>query len=357
MSDIYGIAKSGLKAYKEGLATTGQNIANVGNAAYARREAPVSEVTSGKDILQVSNTAGFGVRVDGITRAFDQFIETQLQSASSGFSFSTAQATVLNQLETVVRPAEGSVSQKIQELFSSLNSVAQDPSDLASRQVAANASMALVNSITTVANGISDLRTFVSQDLESNVGQVNNVLDQLANIQNQLLGISSSNRGPNELLDKRDALLKDLSELMDIDVEYKESKRQKDSIYWIDNVYMVKGIGIVISGTLKTGEIKINSQEVDDFTKSATLSAYLLAPLTKTQMQDKVNLNISVVGGGKSGQVGAIVHGLTRALVKYQNDLLPTLKREGFVTRDDRKVERKKVGLRKARKATQFSKR
>ena len=106
-----------------------------------------------------------------------------------------------------------------------------------------------------------------------------------------------------------------------------------------------------------TGEIKINSQGVDEFTKSATLSANLLAPLAKTQMQDKVNLNISVVGGGKSGQVGAIVHGLTRALVKYQNDLLPILKREGFLTRDDRKVERKKVGLRKARKATQFSKR
>jgi small subunit ribosomal protein S9 len=104
-----------------------------------------------------------------------------------------------------------------------------------------------------------------------------------------------------------------------------------------------------------TGEIKINSQGVDEFTKSATLTANLLAPLAKTQMQ--VNLNISVVGGGKSGQVGAIVHGLTRALVKYQNDLLPTLKREGFLTRDDRKVERKKVGLRKARKATQFSKR
>ena len=160
MSDIFGIAKSGLQAYKEGLATTGQNIANVGNEDYARREAPVSEVTSSKDVLQVSNTAGFGVRVDGITRAFDQFIDTQLQSAASSFSFSTSQAVVLNQLETVVRPAEGSVSQKIQELFSSLNSVAQDPSDLASRHVAADASKALVNSITTVANGISDLRTF-----------------------------------------------------------------------------------------------------------------------------------------------------------------------------------------------------
>ena len=223
MSDIYGIAKSGLQAYKEGLATTGQNIANVGNEAYSRREASISEVKSSTDVLQVSNTAGFGVKVDGITRAFDQFIDTQLQSAASGFSFSTSQALVLNQLETVVRPAEGSVSQKIQELFSSLNSVAQDPSDLASRHVAADASKALVNSITTVANGIADLRTFVGQDIESNIGQANDVLTQLASIQNQLLGISSSNRGPNELLDKRDALLNDLSELIDITVDYKSN--------------------------------------------------------------------------------------------------------------------------------------
>ena len=223
MSDIYGIAKSGLQAYKEGLATTGQNIANVGNEAYSRREASISEVKSSTDVLQVSNTAGFGVKVDGITRAFDQFIDTQLQSAASGFSFSTSQAMVLNQLETVVRPAEGSVSQKTQELFSSLNSVAQDPSDLASRHVAADASKALVNSITTVANGIADLRTFVGQVIESNIGQANDVLAQLASIQNQLLGISSSNRGPNELLDKRDALLNDLSELIDITVDYKSN--------------------------------------------------------------------------------------------------------------------------------------
>ena len=74
-------------------------------------------------------------------------------------------------------------------------------------------------------------------------------------------------------------------------------------------------------------------------------------------MEKKVDLKISVSGGGPSGQIGAIVHGLSRALVKYQNDLLPILRREGFITRDDRKVERKKVGLRKARKATQFSKR
>ena len=106
-----------------------------------------------------------------------------------------------------------------------------------------------------------------------------------------------------------------------------------------------------------TGEITINSKNLDDFVSSETLKSFVLAPLEKTKMEKKVDLKISVCGGGPSGQVGAIVHGVSRALIKYQNDLLPILRREGFVTRDDRKVERKKVGLRKARKATQYSKR
>ena len=106
-----------------------------------------------------------------------------------------------------------------------------------------------------------------------------------------------------------------------------------------------------------TGVIKINSREIDDFITSKTLKSYLISPLEKSQLLQKVDLKIIVSGGDQSGQVGAIVHGLTRALVRYQGDLLPVLRREGFVTRDARKVERKKVGLRKARKATQFSKR
>ena len=106
-----------------------------------------------------------------------------------------------------------------------------------------------------------------------------------------------------------------------------------------------------------TGIIKINSRELDDFIKSKSLKSYMLSPLEKSQLLQKVDLKITVGGGGQTGQVGAIVHGLTRALVRYQSDLLPILRREGFMTRDARKVERKKVGLRKARKATQFSKR
>ncbi len=106
-----------------------------------------------------------------------------------------------------------------------------------------------------------------------------------------------------------------------------------------------------------TGVIKINAREVDDFIKSKSLKSLMLSPLEKSQLIQKVDLKITVSGGGQAGQVGAILHGLTRALVKYQSDLLPIMRREGFMTRDARKVERKKVGLRKARKATQFSKR
>ena len=106
-----------------------------------------------------------------------------------------------------------------------------------------------------------------------------------------------------------------------------------------------------------TGQITINSRDIDNFIQSKSLKSYLMAPLEKSQLENKVDLKINVAGGGPSGQVGAIVHGVTRALIKYQSDLLPILRREGFVTRVARIVVRKKVGLRKARKATQFSKR
>jgi small subunit ribosomal protein S9 len=80
-------------------------------------------------------------------------------------------------------------------------------------------------------------------------------------------------------------------------------------------------------------------------------------PLELVEMVDKFDINVSVRGGGSFGQAGAIRHGITRALMDYDEELKPTLRKAGFVTRDAREVERKKVGLRKARKKPQFSKR
>ena len=105
------------------------------------------------------------------------------------------------------------------------------------------------------------------------------------------------------------------------------------------------------------GDILINNRPLDRFFGRETAQMIVRQPLELTQLSEKFNVKVTVKGGGTTGQAGAIRHGLTRALMKYDESLRPPLRKAGFVTRDSREVERKKVGLRKARRATQFSKR
>jgi small subunit ribosomal protein S9 len=106
-----------------------------------------------------------------------------------------------------------------------------------------------------------------------------------------------------------------------------------------------------------SGEIVVNGRPLDVFFGRQTARMIVRQPLELVNMNDKLDFNISVSGGGMSGQAGAIRHGITRALMEYDGGLRPALRKAGFVTRDAREVERKKVGLRKARRAVQFSKR
>lgn len=105
------------------------------------------------------------------------------------------------------------------------------------------------------------------------------------------------------------------------------------------------------------GEIKVNDRPLDTFFGRQTARMIVRQPLELINLADKFDITVTVRGGGTTGQAGAIRHGLTRALMKYDESLRPTLRKAGFVTRDAREVERKKVGLRKARRATQYSKR
>jgi small subunit ribosomal protein S9 len=105
------------------------------------------------------------------------------------------------------------------------------------------------------------------------------------------------------------------------------------------------------------GEILVNDQPLDSYFGRETSRMVVRQPLELTENLEKFDLNVSVKGGGDSGQAGAIRHGITRALMAYDEGMRPDLRKAGFVTRDARAVERKKVGLHKARKATQYSKR
>ena len=112
-------------------------------------------------------------------------------------------------------------------------------------------------------------------------------------------------------------------------------------------VFMTKG----------SGQVVINDRPIDEFFSRETSRMIVRQPLELLEMTDKFDLKVTVKGGGISGQAGAIRLGLTRALMLYDEELRRPLRKAGYVTRDAREVERKKVGLHKARKASQYSKR
>ena len=126
--------------------------------------------------------------------------------------------------------------------------------------------------------------------------------------------------------------------------KYYGTGRRKSSVA---RVYLVPG----------TGKITINKKDMDEYFGLETLKIIVRQPLEATNMADKFDVIVNVKGGGFTGQAGAIRHGIARALNKYDLDLRPTLKKAGYLTRDPRMKERKKYGLKKARRAPQFSKR
>ena len=120
--------------------------------------------------------------------------------------------------------------------------------------------------------------------------------------------------------------------------------RRKSSVA---RVYLVPG----------TGKITINKRDIDEYFGLDTLKVIVRQPLVATETSDKFDVLVNVKGGGYTGQAGAIRHGISRALLTVDGDYRPVLKKAGFLTRDPRMKERKKYGLKEARRAPQFSKR
>lgn len=128
------------------------------------------------------------------------------------------------------------------------------------------------------------------------------------------------------------------------DIQYYGTGRRKTSTA---RVYLRQG----------NGEIKVNSRPFDEYFANEALRMIIRQPLHLTETTSKFDILVNVAGGGTAGQAGAVRHGITRALLEYNADLRPSLKKAGLITRDPRKKERKKYGQKGARKRFQFSKR
>jgi|TARA_A100001015_G_scaffold95573_1_gene106214 small subunit ribosomal protein S9 len=130
---------------------------------------------------------------------------------------------------------------------------------------------------------------------------------------------------------------------MTTEIHYATGRRKTSSA----RVYLKKG----------KGKILVNNSELDNYFGRKVAQMLVLEPLELTELVEKIDIDVKVKGGGSFGQAGAIRHGISRALTSFDEDLRPQLKKAGLLTRDPRKVERKKPGLVKARKSKQFSKR
>ena len=127
------------------------------------------------------------------------------------------------------------------------------------------------------------------------------------------------------------------------DTHYATGRRKTSTA----RVYLSKG----------KGKITVNDKPLNEYFGREVAQMLVMQPLNLVELLEKLDIRAMVNGGGSFGQAGAIRHGISRALVEYDNELRPQLKKAGYLTRDPRKVERKKFGLKKARKSSQFSKR
>jgi small subunit ribosomal protein S9 len=130
---------------------------------------------------------------------------------------------------------------------------------------------------------------------------------------------------------------------MSSEIHYSTGRRKTSSA----RVYLKKG----------KGNISVNDRKLDEYFGRKVAQMLVMQPLELVDLVDKIDIDIKVKGGGSFGQAGAIRHGISRALTKFDEELRPQLKKAGLLTRDSRRVERKKPGLVKARKSKQFSKR
>ena len=223
MTSLFDVGKSALNSYRQSLAVTGQNIANINTEGYKKRQANLEEVTGSQgSVTSLANQTGLGVRVTDIKRSFDQYLLDRARTATSGFEKLDTYVDQVKQLENVLLPDQGSLGEQIANFFDSLREVSAAPSELAARAVAIEQGKALAEGFNSYSQRVEELQTGIKSVMEDSITSVNMLTRQLADVNGRILAAGQSGQSPNSIFDLRDRIITDLSNMVDLTVDYQD---------------------------------------------------------------------------------------------------------------------------------------
>ena len=211
MADIFGIGVSALQSLQQAITTTGHNIANVNTEGYSRQE-----VTFGARPPQQdgANFIGSGTTVLGVRRAYDQFLGGELLTRTSAFNSLEAYHNLASQLDNLVADQDSGLNVSVQSFFQALQDVSNDPASLPAREVLLGRAQSLADRVSYFNQSLEATKSSVNNKLESAIGEINGLASSIATINQEVTAalVSNPNSPPNDLLDKRDQLIRELSE-------------------------------------------------------------------------------------------------------------------------------------------------
>lgn len=230
MSDILSIGASGVSAYRKSLEVTGSNIANANTEGYVHRDATLTTVGQGSSSpLVIGNPSGSGVNVSVVTRATDNFLRNAVWAADSTSAQAQALANGLGQLEKRVLMPPSTVSTTMQKFFASIQDIANAPSSQSARIAALDSAQQVVDQFHSQVSALSQEASFAETNISATVTSANAIIKQLAQVNAGIAATTGSSQQPNDLMDQRDKLIGDLSNLISVTVT--EDKSGKVDVF------------------------------------------------------------------------------------------------------------------------------
>ena len=238
LSSALAVAMSGLRANQASLSIISSNVANAQTPGYVVQNANQSEIASG--------TIGSSVEITGVNRQLDLFVQNQLRTETSGGSYANQISNILSQLQSVYGTpgGDGTLENALNNFTTALQSLSNSPGDSSAQAVALSAAQTLAGQLNTTTQGIQALRSNVDQDIGNSANQANTDINQIAAINTQLQGMSSTDPLAATLMDQRDSAINDLSKLVDVKV-VTDSTNQT-------NIFTNSGIQLVGAGLAST---------------------------------------------------------------------------------------------------------